>query len=59
MNENELLSCPFCGSENIRMGSRGYSFGVDIYIKCECGAKVQIMEEFGEEELIKRWNTRH
>ncbi len=59
MEENkELKPCPFCGSENVRMGSRGCSFGVDIYIKCDCGAKVQIMEEIGEEELVKRWNNR-
>lgn len=40
------------------MGSTGCSIGVDIYIKCNCGAKVQICEEYGEEELTKRWNTR-
>lgn len=54
----KLLPCPFCGSEDIRMGSTGCSIGVDIYIKCNCGAKVQICEEYGEEELIKRWNRR-
>lgn len=40
------------------MGSMDYSFGTDIYIKCNCGAKVQICEERGEDELIKRWNKR-
>lgn len=50
----ELKPCPFCGSEDIRMGSTGCSIGVDIYIKCNCGAKIQICEE----ELINRWNRR-
>ena len=54
----ELKKCPFCGSEDVRMGSRGNTLGIDIYVKCNCGAKVQICEEYGEEELIKRWNRR-
>ncbi len=59
MNENvRLKPCPFCGSEDVRIGSTGCSIGVDIYVKCSCGSKVQICEEYGEEELIKRWNTR-
>lgn len=53
----KLLSCPFCGNEDVRMGSRGYPLGIDVYIKCNCGAEVQICEEY-EEELIKRWNQR-
>lgn len=59
MSDMSLKPCPFCGSENVRMGSTGCSIGVDIYIKCDCGAKVQICEEYGEEELIKRWNKRY
>lgn len=58
MEENNLLPCPFCGSEDVRIGSRGNTLGVDIYVKCNCGAKVQICEEYGEEELVKRWNSR-
>lgn len=54
----ELKPCPFCGSKDIRLGSKGSSIGVDIYIKCNCGAKVQICEEYGEKELINRWNRR-
>ncbi len=55
---NELKPCPFCGNKDVTMGSRGNSLGIDIYIRCECGAKIQICEEYGEEELIKRWNSR-
>lgn len=55
----KLKPCPFCGSKDIRTGSIGCSFGVDIYVKCcTCGAKMQICKEYGEEEMIKRWNTR-
>lgn len=54
----KLKPCPFCGSEDVKMGSRGNTFCTDIYIKCHCGAKVQICEEYGEEELINRWNRR-
>lgn len=55
----KLKPCPFCGSKDIRTGSTGCSFGVDIYVKCcICGAKMQICEEYGEEEMVKRWNTR-
>lgn len=46
------------GNTDVKMGSTGCSFGTDIYIKCSCGAKLQICEEYGEEELIRRWNTR-
>jgi len=55
----KLKPCPFCGSENVKMGSVSFSFGADIYVKCDCGAKVQICEEHGEKELVKRWNSRH
>lgn len=59
MDKKELKLCPFCGSKDIRIGSTGCSFGVDIYVKCcICGAKMQICEEYGENELIKRWNSR-
>lgn len=45
MNENiELKPCPFCGSEDVRMGSTGCSIGVDIYIKCNCGAKCRFVK---------------
>lgn len=54
----ELKKCPFCGNEDVTMGSRGNLLGIDIYIRCACGAKIQICEENGEEELIKRWNRR-
>ena len=59
MNDTEkLLPCPFCGGQNIRFGSSSHTFGTDIYVHCECGAKVQICEEYGYGELIKRWNKR-
>ena len=58
MKEVELKPCPFCGSVNLRMGSTGCSMGIDIYIKCNCGAKIQICKEFGSEELVNRWNRR-
>lgn len=57
--EERLKPCPHCGGENIQSGSRENTFGIDIYIKCDnCGAKVQICSEFGEDELIRRWNRR-
>lgn len=53
MNKNmKLKPFPFCGNKDVKMGSIRNSFGTDIYIKCDCGAKVQICEEYGEEELI-------
>ena len=56
---DKLKTCPFCGSEDIKMGETGNIFGVDNYIKCcTCGGKMQICEEYGEDELIKRWNRR-
>lgn len=58
MNE-ELKPCPFCGSEDVVDGSSRHSLGVDIYVKCtNCNAKVQICEEYGQDELYKRWNRR-
>lgn len=59
MQEIKLKPCPFCGSENLRKGCTGYHLGNDIYIKClTCGAKIQICEEYGEEDLVNRWNRR-
>lgn len=56
---SKLLPCPFCDGEDIKVGSRILEYGTDIYICCNtCGAKVQICEEYGMEELEKRWNTR-
>ena len=55
----ELKSCPFCGSKDIKTGSRFLEYGTDNFICCNtCGAKIQICEEYGMEELEKRWNTR-
>ena len=59
MSEIELKPCPFCGSENIQEGSITFDFCTDIYIRCrECGGKMQICKEYGEEELANRWNRR-
>ena len=59
MNEIKLLSCPCCDSENLETGSKPCFVGEDIYIQCNsCGLKLQICEEYGWEELYKRWNTR-
>ena len=59
MSEIKLKPCPFCGSENIQEGSKTFDFCTDIYIRCkECGGKMQICEEYGEEELANRWNRR-
>jgi Lar family restriction alleviation protein len=59
VNEVKLKPCPFCGSEDIQEGSRTSDLCTDIYIRCRtCGGKMQICEEYGEEELVKRWNRR-
>lgn len=55
---DKLKECPFCGGKNIKIGSRTCSIGEDIYIKCSCGAKIQIRDDFGLSELINRWNKR-
>lgn len=55
----KLKPCPFCGSEKLQHMTIVVSNKKDICIRCRtCGGKMQIMEEFGENELIKRWNTR-
>ena len=59
MSEIKLKPCPFCGSEDIQEGSRKSDLCTDIYIRCRtCGGKMQICEEYGEEELVNRWNRR-
>lgn len=59
MSEIKLEPCPFCGSEDIQEGSRTSDLCTDIYIRCRtCGGKMQICEEYGEEELVNRWNRR-
>lgn len=56
---SELKCCPFCSSNNIKVGSIGTSLGIDNYIKCvDCGAKIQICDEYGIEHLEKLWNHR-
>ena len=59
MDDIKLKPCPFCGSEDIQEGSRTSGLCTDIYIRCRtCGGKMQICEEYGEEELVNRWNRR-
>lgn len=59
MSTDIIKRCPFCGGEDLMVGSIPYSIGADIYIKCRtCGAKMQICEEYGDDELRRRWNTR-
>lgn len=59
MDDIKLKPCPFCGSEDTQGGSRTSGLCTDIYIRCRaCGGKMQICEEYGEEELVNRWNRR-
>ena len=56
---SELKCCPFCSSNNIKVGSVGNSLGIDNYIKCvDCGAKIQICNGYGIEHLEELWNRR-
>ena len=50
MSNTELKPCPFCGGKDLRTGNTACLIGTDIYIKCTCGAKIQICKEFGKEE---------
>lgn len=55
----QLKPCPFCGGEELRSGDTKFHFGTDIFIRCtNCGAKIQIAEEFGDKKLIDSWNRR-
>lgn len=55
----ELKPCPFCGGKNIILGTHEASWGTEQYIKCcDCMAKIQIDQEYGEKMLIYRWNRR-
>ena len=56
--ELKLLQCPFCGSCNLNVFITEHRFK-DNHIVCEeCGGKMQIAMEYGEEEIYKRWNRR-
>ena len=56
---SELKCCPFCSSNNIKVGSVGNSLGIDNYIKCvDCGAKIQICDGYEMEHLEELWNRR-
>lgn len=62
MENSELNTCPFCGTDNV--GLTMYSGGGgedDQSWFCKCGKCEQLcFGPFGkEEEAIKAWNTRH
>lgn len=65
--EVEILSCPFCGSDNVRpvhiTGSYGYSSSED-YVMCkDCGAQGASIRDSdcGNHmlEVIDKWNRRY
>ena len=65
--EEELIACPFCGSENLKLvenhGSYGYALS-SVHILCvNCGAKSGDVEGDAittemKLRVISKWNTR-
>ena len=58
ISDNRLLSCPFCGEENI---ISTYNNFVPALLCGSCGAMITVPWDFNKnikEELQKKWNTR-
>lgn len=59
MNENiVLLPCPFCGSANVKTGSAVTEDGIENYVMCYCGAKLQLSIAYTKEDVMNKWNKR-
>lgn len=61
MNKDELLPCPFCGSERLSVFHDDICRSCEIL--CECGCHIcfsddEIKEEELEKHVIEKWNTR-
>ena len=57
----ELLPCPICGSEHLRIFHDDYVCSCKIY--CECGCSVEwaddcMTENELEKYVVEKWNTR-
>jgi Lar family restriction alleviation protein len=55
----ELLPCPFCGSEDVRVGWTDFDSGV-IFVECEaCGMYCEPKDCYANEpKAIAEWNSR-
>lgn len=53
MQNNELLPCPFCGSNDVEVGG----FDVGVYVQC-CICLCQGPEQVEEDVAINDWNSR-
>lgn len=51
--EITVLSCPFCGGDNVEIGSDGDDMSM---VTCHCGARGPASDR--DKEAIDGWNTR-
>lgn len=59
MSGTELLSCPFCGGEDVHVGWTDFDSGV-IFVECEtCGMYCEPKDCYANEpKAVEAWNAR-
>lgn len=55
--DKEILTCPYCGSGQIRVQARGGEYGLFYYVQClNCAARTKASSKL--EVAVDLWNRR-
>lgn len=64
MTNYNLLACPCCGNNNLKLTSRALHMADGWFVKCQCkvcelsNELIASSKKVAENTLVQRWNTR-